>query len=132
MRFPGRGVVLADPGFLIAELIEPSQRLQIPVVALLQPALRRMGRHREISDLHGASSRCSFFESASVARKREHSTPGVRPRYDETAGQRFGFEIVIASAAKQSILPRNERVDCFASLAMTWKERSALSNRRHR
>src|SRR5215216_3190028 len=98
MRFPRRGVVLADPGFLIAEFIEPAQRLQIPVVTLFQPALRRMGRHREISDLHGVSSRCSSFQSASVARKREHSTPGVRPRYDETAGQRFGFEIVIASA----------------------------------
>ena len=75
MRFPGRGVVLADPGLLVAELIEPAQRLQVPVVTLLQPALRRMGRHREISDLHGVSSRCSFFQNASVARKREHSTP---------------------------------------------------------
>jgi hypothetical protein len=27
--------------------------------------------------------------------------------------------IVIASAAKQSISPRQERMDCFASLAMT-------------
>ncbi len=35
MRLPRRGVVLADPGFLIAELIEPSQRLQVPVVTLL-------------------------------------------------------------------------------------------------
>ena len=75
MRFPGRGVVLADPGFLIAELIEPAQHLQVPVVTLLQPALRRMGRHREISDLHGVSSRCSFFKtrlsraSESIARR---------------------------------------------------------------
>jgi hypothetical protein len=28
-------------------------------------------------------------------------------------------ETVIASAAKQSILPREERMDCFAALAMT-------------
>ncbi len=54
MRFPWRGVVLADPGFLVAEFIEPSQHLQVPVVTLLQPALRRMRRHREISDFHGA------------------------------------------------------------------------------
>jgi len=27
---------------------------------------------------------------------------------------------VIASAAKQSIAPRKERMDCFAALAMTW------------
>ena len=60
MRLPWRGVVLADPGFLIAELVEPAQHLQVPVVTLLQPALRRMGRHREISDFHGASSRCCF------------------------------------------------------------------------
>jgi hypothetical protein len=53
MRLPWRGVMLADPGFLIAELIEPSQHLQIPVVALFQPALRRMRGHREISDFHG-------------------------------------------------------------------------------
>jgi hypothetical protein len=53
VRFPGRGVMLADPGFLIAEFIEPSQHLQVPVVTLLQSALRRMRGHREISDFHG-------------------------------------------------------------------------------
>ena len=58
---PRRGVMLADPGFLIAEFIEPSQHLQIPVVTLFQLALRRMRGHREISDFHGVSSR-SFFE----------------------------------------------------------------------
>src|SRR3981189_3482446 len=62
MRFPGCCVVLADPGFLIAEFIQPSQRLQVPVVTLFQSAFRRMGRHREISDLHGASSRCYIFK----------------------------------------------------------------------
>ena len=54
VRLPGRGVMLADPGFLIAELIKPSQDLQVPIVALLQSALRRMRGHREISDFHGA------------------------------------------------------------------------------
>ncbi len=42
MRLPGRGMVLADPGFLVAQLIGPAQHLQVPVVAFLQPALRRM------------------------------------------------------------------------------------------
>src|SRR5207302_5810865 len=101
MRFPGRGVVLADPGFLVAEFIEPSQRLQVPVVTLFQPALRRMGRHREISDLHGVSSRCSFFQSASIARKREHSTRRVWLRYDETDGLKF--------ARRSGALPCPER-----------------------
>ncbi|MGY2938830.1 hypothetical protein ACVWZ6_008432 [Bradyrhizobium sp. GM6.1] len=30
--FPGRGMVLADPGLLIAELVEPAHDLQVPVV----------------------------------------------------------------------------------------------------
>ncbi|MGY4379655.1 hypothetical protein ACVWZ3_007294 [Bradyrhizobium sp. i1.3.6] len=51
--FPGCGVVLADPGLLIAELVEPAHDLQVPVVSFLQAALRRMRRHREIADLHG-------------------------------------------------------------------------------
>ena len=84
MRLPRRGVVLADPGLLVAELVEPAQHLQIPVVTLVQAALRRMRGHREIAELHGLSSRLFvFFQNASVARKREHSTPGVWPRYDE-------------------------------------------------
>jgi hypothetical protein len=57
VRFPWRGMMLADPGFLIAELIEPSQRLKVPVVALFQSALRRMRGHGEIADFHGVSSR---------------------------------------------------------------------------
>ena len=60
MRLPGRGVVLADPGFLVAELIEPAQHLQVPVVTLFQSALRRMRGHREISKFHGVSSRVAF------------------------------------------------------------------------
>ena len=38
MRLPGCGVMLADPGLLVAELIEPAQHLQVPVVAL--PSVR--------------------------------------------------------------------------------------------
>jgi hypothetical protein len=33
---------------------------------------------------------------------------------------------VIASVAKQSISRHKERMDCFASLAMTWRERRLL------
>src|SRR5665213_4388900 len=85
MRLPWRGVVLADPGLGVAELVEPAQHLKVPVMPLLQSALRRMGRHREISDLHGVSSRlfCLSF-GASAARQRQHSTARVWPRYDET------------------------------------------------
>ena len=59
VRFPGRGVVLTDPGFLVTEFIQPPQHFQIPVVALLQVALRRMRWHREISDFHGVPLRLS-------------------------------------------------------------------------
>src|SRR6266700_4141956 len=38
-------------------------------------------------------------------------------------------ETVIASAAKQSIAPRKERMDCFASLATTTKRAFAASRR---
>ncbi len=43
------------------------------------------------------------------------------PREGETVST------VIASEAKQSMRRRKERMDCFASLAMTWKGRSALN-----
>src|SRR5260370_6446600 len=51
------GMMLADPSFLVAEFIEPAQHLQVEVVPLFQPALRRMRGHREISDFHEVSSR---------------------------------------------------------------------------
>jgi hypothetical protein len=57
VRFSWRSMMLADPGFLTAEFIEPSKRLKVPVVALFQSALRRMRGHGEISDFHGVSSR---------------------------------------------------------------------------
>src|SRR5712675_2331327 len=34
---------------------------------------------------------------------------------------------VIASAAKQSIAPQQERMDCFAALAMTWSSRHVFT-----
>jgi len=39
-------------------------------------------------------------------------------------GQTTSLETVIASEAKQSILPRKERMDCFAALAMTANRKS--------
>jgi hypothetical protein len=39
------------------------------------------------------------------------------------------IKIVIASEAKQSILPRKERMDCFASLAMTARHTLAFPRR---
>src|SRR4029077_9658365 len=88
-RLPTRGAMLADPGFLIAEFIQPPQHLKVPVVAFFQPALRRMRGHRKISEFHGHSSRrYPCFDHASAARKEEHSTPGVWPRYDKTGGLR--------------------------------------------
>jgi hypothetical protein len=38
---------------------------------------------------------------------------------------------VIASEAKQSILPRKERMDCFAALAMTWRRLAIKWSSRH-
>jgi hypothetical protein len=42
MRLPRRGVVLADPAFAEAQLVEPADHLQVPVVAVLERPLRRM------------------------------------------------------------------------------------------
>ena len=39
------------------------------------------------------------------------------------------FETVIASEAKQSIVPHKERMDCFASLAMTWNSKHTFAPR---
>src|ERR1700737_2870292 len=74
VRFPWRGMMLADPGFLIAELIEPSQRLKVPVVALFLSALRRMRGHGEIADFHGVSSRRFCLKDASYRAPGKHST----------------------------------------------------------
>src|ERR1700716_1883917 len=47
----------------------------------------------------------------------------IVPRERETASS------VIASGAKQSMLPHKERMDCFAPLAMTWLGRGVLDRR---
>ena len=52
MRLPRRGVMLADPAFGEAQLVEPADHLQVPLVAVLERPLGRMRRHREISELH--------------------------------------------------------------------------------
>ena len=39
------------------------------------------------------------------------------------------YPAVIASEAKQSMLRHKERMDCFASLATTWRGRGALDTR---
>src|SRR6202000_1828116 len=51
VRLPWRGVMLADPRLGVAELVEPAQHLKVPVMPLLQSALRRRGRHPDISSL---------------------------------------------------------------------------------
>ena len=52
MRFPHHGVVLADPELLEPELVGPDDVLQVPLVAVLETALRRMTGHREYAELH--------------------------------------------------------------------------------
>ena len=42
MWLPRRGVVLADPGLGIPELVGPAQGLQIPAMAVAEAALRRV------------------------------------------------------------------------------------------
>src|SRR5260370_11083517 len=52
MRLPRCGVVLTDPAFGEAQLIEPADHLKVPVVAILERPLGRVRWHREISELH--------------------------------------------------------------------------------
>src|SRR5262245_54521388 len=52
MRFPHHGVVLANPELLEPERVGPDDVLQVPLVAILETALRRMTRHREYAELH--------------------------------------------------------------------------------
>src|SRR5260370_21797342 len=95
--------MLADAGFLIAELIEPAQRLKVPVVTLFQPTLRRMRRHREISKFHGGfiSLVLDSYDASWRARERKY-LPRLRLNCDET------HLLVIASAAKQSMKPQRK------------------------
>src|SRR3981081_1927467 len=59
--------------------------------------------------------------SASLLERRRTSSAGER-RHETTSS-------VIASEAKQSILPRKARMDCFAALAKTTKRTFAASPR---
>ena len=77
MRLPRRGVMLADPGLGVAEFIEPAQRLQVPVVAGFQAALRRMRRHREITEFHGRS---PLYLVRTLNAQRRHVTQPIEPR----------------------------------------------------
>ena len=89
MRLPRRGVVLADPGLGVAQLVEPAQRLEVPVVAGLQAALRRMRGHGEIAEFHGGSSFASLGQATpggiavAIGSRRNHigaiSQPGCNP-----------------------------------------------------
>src|SRR5438132_14082891 len=52
MRLPGRRVVLADPRLAEAELVCPAELLEIPLVPVVEVALRWMRRHGEQSVVH--------------------------------------------------------------------------------
>src|SRR5471030_156137 len=52
MRFPWCGMMLTDPAFGEAQLVEPADHLKVPFVAVLERPFGRMRRHREISELH--------------------------------------------------------------------------------
>jgi hypothetical protein len=45
-------MVLTDPAFGEAQLVEPTDHLQVPIVAGFQWPFRWMRRHGEISELH--------------------------------------------------------------------------------
>ena len=55
VRLPGGGKMLADPGFMEAQLINEIQMLEIPVVARVQIPLRWVRGHHEDSNLHTSS-----------------------------------------------------------------------------
>ncbi len=49
---PGDGVVFADPGLAVAELVQPADHLKIPIESGLQVPLRRVGGHGEKAEIH--------------------------------------------------------------------------------
>src|SRR5262249_23188443 len=106
MRLPGRGVMFADPGFLIAELVEPAQHLKIPVLAFLQSALRRMRRHRKVSEFHGVPLAIRFLCSAAHASLR--ATQSIARR-----AMRRSLIVLRLNDGLQ-----NWRTDCGANCAM--------------
>src|SRR5206468_11647088 len=71
----------------------------------------------------GAASTRSSLRPLIPKRANEDANLGRNaPRECETISETIST--VIASAAKQSISPHKERMDCFAALAMTWIVRS--------
>ena len=80
---------------------------------------------------------CRFCLRKSHARPRVQQAPGLpcalcfqgATKMQTSGDQRREnaklYPAVIASAAKQSMSRHKERVDCFAALAMTWRERSS-------
>ena len=62
-------------------------------------------------------------------RERRHET--TLPRHCERSDAIHLAPPVIASEAKQSILPRKERMDCFAALAVTWRRLAITWSSRH-
>src|SRR5690242_2044613 len=80
MRLPWRGVMLANPGLGVSELVKPAQCLKVPVMACLQPSLRRMRGHGEIAELHGVA---SFAARSSYT----SALPSPNGSYDPTLSQ---------------------------------------------
>src|SRR5262252_5422022 len=81
MRFPGRGVMLPDPRLAEAQLVGPAELLQVPLVPVVELALRRMRRHGEESVVHGAllggSGEVSGFYATSAVRVTSWTRPGA-------------------------------------------------------
>src|SRR6185369_4695579 len=59
-----RRVVLADPRLAEAELIGPAQLLEVPLVAVVEAALRRVRGHREQAVVHGVPPLASGMAAA--------------------------------------------------------------------
>src|SRR4029453_4536615 len=76
---PGSGMMLADPAFGKTQLVEPTDDLQVPFVAVFERPFRRMRRHGEISELHR-------FPPESLAEVHYHWPAGARARSRMTAG----------------------------------------------
>src|SRR5262245_25841301 len=57
-RFPWGGEMLANPGFLEAQLVDQAQVIQVPLVGFIQSPFRWVGWHHEQSEFHAPSFRC--------------------------------------------------------------------------
>ena len=83
MRLPGCGVVLADPCLGKAEFVGPTQRLQIPAMAVEEAAFRRVRGHRKEAVMHRRSpgSRFPWWSYFRPLVARSHVV-GCAPRVD--------------------------------------------------